>query len=67
MINDPKIYVDCDYCCEGEEFDMTPLAKGAFDDRDLEDTLKRLGWIIEGDLTFCCKECFENWKAEVQQ
>lgn len=66
MIGDPKIYVDCDYCGSGEELDMTPLARGAWDDRDLEDTLTKLGWIIQGDYTFCSKDCYEQWQENKQ-
>jgi len=67
MINDPTIYVDCDYCATGEEFNLTPLAKGAWDDRDLKKNLKKRGWIIDGDLTFCTQKCYELWKNEVKE
>lgn len=57
---DPKSIVECDGCSVLEEVDMTPLARGAFDERGLEGELKRHGWVmpegIEGR-TFCDESC----------
>jgi len=52
-ILDPTVRVMCDKCEEEEEFEMTVLARGNFDMRDLDKSLLRMGWRIVGDQHFC--------------
>lgn len=58
MISDPIVTVECDRCGETEEFHLTPLAKsGSWDDRNVEKTLSRWGWRIDGPDTHICPDC----------
>jgi hypothetical protein len=56
MRGEPKISIICDKCGESEEFELTALARSAYDLRDLERQLKRAGWVVCGDLDIC-PEC----------
>ena len=59
MIGEPRITVDCDDCGEEHEFEMTSLAmKGVWDTRNLGDDIKKEGWIIDGDKTYCSDDCY---------
>lgn len=44
MILDPTVTVECNICCEQEKFGMTPLARGAFDERGLVGAMAARGW-----------------------
>lgn len=61
MIGDPVVAVVCDSCGYEEEHGLTPLARKAWDMRDLKFDLERSGWRIEGDNTYC-PECVEEEK-----
>lgn len=57
MLNDPTISVTCDTC--GTTFDdleMTPLAGGGWDARNIPAMLKRYNWKVDGD-THTCDDC----------
>lgn len=63
MIGEPRICVDCDNCHTEDWFEMTALAARSWDDRNLAKAMKRLGWIVDGDHTYCCEECAAEAKA----
>lgn len=52
---DPVIRACCDRCLEdSDEIGLTPLARsGSYDERNVENTLRRMGWTIDGDKTIC--------------
>ena len=59
MILDPTIRAMCDRCkVDSDEMEMTALAGGGYDERNVAGTLKRWGWRVEGDRTVC-PECVE--------
>lgn len=60
MILDPMVVVECDYCGTIEHFDMTALSCRTFDMRDLDGQMARSGWVVDGEKTYCCKECAEQ-------
>lgn len=60
MIGEPKSVVECDGCEDVHYYDMTPLASGSYDERNLKRTLERDRWILDGDLTFCSQECRDD-------
>ena len=54
MLNDPTLSVTCDKC--GTTFDnleLTPLAGGGWDARNIESVLSRYQWITDGDRHIC--------------
>lgn len=61
------IYVECDKCeFVSDAIDLTLLAGGGWDARNVRRTLQRDGWIVEGngDETFC-PECAESYTPQV--
>jgi hypothetical protein len=60
-INDPIITVSCDAenCRSTEEFDLTSLARGGWDQRNVIPQLKKRGWTVDGDRTIC-PDCSEE-------
>lgn len=61
MAINPKVWVTCDECLSMEEFDMTPLARGAWDMRDLVRSMQRAGWRAESlDGPHVCPSCVED-------
>lgn len=54
-IMDPVIRACCDKCqCDSDEMGLTALARpGNYDERNVVNSLKRQGWTIDGDKTFC--------------
>lgn len=69
MIGDAYVYVTCDSddCRENEEISLTPLGRGrSWDDRNVKHELERLGWLIEGDKTFC-PECDEALNEDADE
>jgi len=59
MILDPIVTVECDNCQAQEEFQMTPLAGGCYDNRGIREKALDSGWIISGKNHFCCEDCFD--------
>ena len=56
-ILDPYIHVECDKCGEVTDgMNLTSLAVGGWDDRNIKPKLKRDGWGVYGDQTIC-PEC----------
>ena len=62
MVGEPVIKVWCDKCEYEEEFSMTALANGSYDDRDLERQLLKQNWRLEDgtDGKTFCPECAEG-------
>lgn len=53
-IQEPRIQIVCDACEEVvDELDLTMLAGGGWDDRNVKPRLKRTGWTIDGETTVC--------------
>lgn len=64
MIRDPIVIVDCDKCDYTEEHSLTRTGRG-WDDRGMEESLKRAGWLVERDGTYTvCPECVEQEKFD---
>ena len=60
MICEPRISVICDQCDEEyDDYGLTGLAGGGWDDRNIEPTLKREGWLVE-DGRHICPECVDG-------
>lgn len=58
-INEPRITAECDVCfVETDPMELTMLAGGAWDDRNVKPTLIKWGWKVDGERTVCeeCKE-----------
>ena len=55
MIHDPMVRVECDEpgCSEVESIELTALGRGAFDERHVIQSLERMDWRIDGDITIC--------------
>lgn len=60
MRSAPFVTVTCDAegCQATEEIELTEVARGAWDDRDVDDELEGLGWHSEGGSDYC-PECWE--------
>ena len=57
MICEPRISVMCDQCEEDfDDYELTALAGGGWDDRNLEPTLRSEGWRVE-DGRHVCPDC----------
>ena len=61
MISEPIISVTCDECGDEEEFQLTCLARGNWDEKELHDQIKSFGWVIRDDNHFCSQECHDNY------
>lgn len=56
-IGEPHISAECDICGQvTDPMDMTALAGGGWDARNIPAKLKRTGWLIEGD-KLTCPDC----------
>ena len=66
MICSPITQVVCDNmaCLYTEEFTMTELARGAWDNRGLRDIMEDAGWIITDRGEYCCDDCREDVEGE---
>jgi hypothetical protein len=63
-INEPTIKVECDKCGESDEYDLTMLAGGGWDDRNLKRKMERGGWVIVGPDAFC-SNCAPEERSDV--
>jgi hypothetical protein len=60
MRSQPCVLVSCDLCRDyEEEVELTTLARGAFDERNVDSQLEQLGWTIEAGEDIC-PVCTEN-------
>ncbi|HZO51358.1 MAG TPA: hypothetical protein VFB63_01510 [Bryobacteraceae bacterium] len=58
-IGEAVIHVECDKCGEvTDPMDLTSLAGGGWDARNIKPRLKKDGWVINGEETICpdCQE-----------
>lgn len=62
MICEPRISVMCDVCKYDDDFEMTALAGGGWDARNLPGVLKHTGWLV-GDDRHVCPDCVEDGKS----
>ena len=64
-IGDALIKAMCDKCdCETDEMNLTPLAGGGWDARNIRGKLRKIGWSVEGEVTIC-EECVAAMKEAV--
>ena len=57
MLNDPTISVTCDKCGDTfDELEMTSLAGGGWDARNIPAVMRGYGWKVNGD-EHICDEC----------
>lgn len=59
MRTDPAITVICDECNDDMEVGLTALARGSYDERDVDAKLEREGWTKDGDRDLC-SDCSEG-------
>lgn len=64
MLEDPTVLVICDgdnsdVCDQEIQVRLTPLARGSYDERDVEADLEMSGWRIE-DGKHLCPNCVEQ-------
>jgi hypothetical protein len=59
MIGEPIVTVTCDQCGTADEFGLTALARGSYDERSLPDDMRAAGWVFDDSdsLTYCCQDC----------
>lgn len=65
-IESPIIRVECDKCGEVDEYGMTSLAGGGWDDRNLAAAMKRDGW-VQRDGRDICSGCIDDEREESDQ
>lgn len=64
MLGDPVVHVECDRCGEiSDGLGLTLLAGPAWDMRNIDAAIKRMGWRIDGDDTHVCDNCVEFEEA----
>ena len=59
MIGEPVITVTCDRCGDEESFELTAVAGGGWDDRNLLTRMEKGGWRARG-LEDICPSCVET-------
>lgn len=69
MRSDPTITVTCDWCLKAGshgymsaaniQVGMTPLARGSYDERNLEAAIVRERWAVQGGEDIC-EDCWTN-------
>lgn len=65
-IGEPMVVVECDNCGQATDpIDITLLAGGVWDTRNVPSRLKRWGWTIEGEKTIC-EECSTQERAQTR-
>lgn len=62
MLSDAYVTVSCDKCHHSENYELTSLAGGGWDERNVEGELRRNGWRIDGYQHFC-ETCNEEVKS----
>lgn len=62
---EPKMIVYCDNCGEEIELGLTTTGRG-YDERSIDSDLKREGWILDGESTFCCEVCKDMYNEKVE-
>ena len=59
MRSNAYITVMCDNCGEYEEVPLTPIARGGYDGRGVDDWLTRRGWRVDAGEDIC-ESCVEE-------
>lgn len=54
---DPTITIICDNCQTEIEMGLTAIARGGWDDRDINKSLEREGWPVFGSESHYCLDC----------
>lgn len=58
MISDAYVHVTCDTCGYDQEYELCACAHRSWDERYLNETMKKDGWTIE-EGTHLCESCSE--------
>ena len=53
MRSDAYITVTCDKCGCEEQIQLTALARNAYDERNVDGELRRMGWTIDDGIDLC--------------
>lgn len=62
---EPMMIVECDKCGYSDSFDLTPLAGGGWDARNVNDRLDDYGWVGSwDDEELICDECSKKEETE---
>ena len=67
MISDPTITVTCDSCGDAEEFGLTSLTGGAYDERNLAGQMAKSGWTKKGSEDICATCTEESANEELEE
>lgn len=59
----PEVVVMCDGCGYEDAFPLTALARGSYDERNLDGSLEREGWLVEDGRDYC-PDCAEGMEAD---
>lgn len=60
MMSDCLVKLTCDLCGHEEDFEMTALAGGGYDDRGVQDQSERMGWEWVGLDIHWCETCADS-------
>ena len=60
MMSDGFVTLTCDKCNHNEDFEMTALARGSYDTRDVRRRAEREGWIWQSDDSHVCESCIPD-------
>ena len=63
MISDAYVEVTCDGCNTVEIVQLTAIACRGWDERNVPDYLRRIGWTVNGD-EHLCDECMKSIHSE---
>lgn len=61
-VYDPTVIVECDRCGTVDDYPMTALVRGSWDNRTLKARLEADGWVLPNGLDgeTICEDCAEN-------
>lgn len=60
MLSDPLVMLTCDLCGAQEEYGLTSLACGGWDDRNLKSVSEGYGWTWVDEDVHHCSDCSED-------
>ncbi len=64
MKGEPMITVTCNECDKSIEIELMAIARKAYDERHVNEELRRRGWFVFWNFDFCSKECEEKWHSK---
>ncbi len=67
MLEEPRITLFCDSCGDVEAFDLTSLAGGGWDDRNVKDDAEWYGWEWTDIDHHRCPGCVEDAEQEDEE